>query len=136
MFAIADDGPVRTVTIDNPGRRNAIPHEGWRRLTEIAEDFATSESRTLVLTGAGGDFCSGADLGADITAVDGTAATRYEWMLDVGAAARAMPAVPRGAPAKRLRRPSKRAACLQQCIASCGGDANCERSCAVQECVR
>jgi 2-(1,2-epoxy-1,2-dihydrophenyl)acetyl-CoA isomerase len=90
MFVIADDGPVRTVTIDNPARRNAIPHEGWRRLAEIAGEFEASEARVLVLTGAGGDFCSGADLGADIVAVEGSAATRYEWMLDVATAARTL----------------------------------------------
>lgn len=90
MFTIDDDGLVRTVTIDNPQRRNAIPHEGWRTLADLARDFEASPQRVLVLTGAGGDFCSGADLGADIGAVSGTAATRYEWMLDVGRAVRSL----------------------------------------------
>jgi len=95
MFTIADDGPIRTLTIENQARRNAIPHAGWLALAEHVEEFAASDQRVLVLTGAGGDFCSGADLGADVDAVTGTPAMRFRWMADVERAARALHTVPK-----------------------------------------
>ncbi len=62
MIQIDDNGPIRTLTIDSPGRRNAIPAEGWPSLEQAFRDFEASDSRVLIVTGAGGDFCSGADL--------------------------------------------------------------------------
>jgi enoyl-CoA hydratase/carnithine racemase len=59
---IDDRGPVRWLTIDRPDRRNAIPGTGWSDLRDAFVDFGTSEQRVLVVTGAGGAFCSGADL--------------------------------------------------------------------------
>jgi enoyl-CoA hydratase len=64
MFRIEDLGPIRRLTIDNPARKNAIPPEGWAQLATALEDFAASDSRALVMTGAEGNFCSGADLRA------------------------------------------------------------------------
>jgi len=89
MFSITDTGPVRTLTIDNPGRRNAVPREGWVRLAELFGDFSESEQRALVITGAGGDFCSGADLGGDLAAMT-SSVSRYEWMQSVAGATRAL----------------------------------------------
>src|SRR3546814_20912789 len=34
----------------------------WAELQEVATELATSDDRCFVLTGAGGAFCSGADL--------------------------------------------------------------------------
>lgn len=62
MIQIDDKGPIRTLTIDSPGRRNAIPADGWPSLEQAFRDFEASDSRVLIVTGAGGDFCSGADL--------------------------------------------------------------------------
>jgi 2-(1,2-epoxy-1,2-dihydrophenyl)acetyl-CoA isomerase len=90
MFTTRDDGLVRTLTIDNPGRRNAIPHQGWVTLADHLADFDDSDCRVLVITGAGDDFCSGADLGEDLAAAAGTAASRFVWMQDVERAARAL----------------------------------------------
>ncbi len=89
MFIIADDGPVRTVTIDRPERRNAIPPQGWERLREIFVDFESSDRRVLVITGSGGAFCSGADLSSDSVSAAAlqSAGGRYERMQVVGAAA-------------------------------------------------
>jgi enoyl-CoA hydratase len=54
---------VTVVTIDRQERRNAVDHDAVEGLhgaiTAAAEDART---RVLVLTGAGGHFCSGADL--------------------------------------------------------------------------
>jgi enoyl-CoA hydratase len=58
-------GPVTVVTIDRPEVRNAIDTEHARALREAFEAFdADPEASVAVLHGAGGVFCSGADLGA------------------------------------------------------------------------
>jgi len=89
MFSIIDEGTIRRLTIDNPQRRNAVPREGWLRLAELIGEFSDSDQRVLIITGSGGDFCSGADLGGDIPGLT-TAVTRYEWMQNVAAASRAL----------------------------------------------
>lgn len=57
-----DRGQVRWLTLDRPERKNAVPFEGWEDLRVAFEDFEGSGQRVLVVTGAGGDFCSGADM--------------------------------------------------------------------------
>jgi enoyl-CoA hydratase/carnithine racemase len=54
---------VFTITINRPRRKNAANHEVWDGL-EAAFARARKEEgiRVVVLTGAGGDFCAGADL--------------------------------------------------------------------------
>jgi methylglutaconyl-CoA hydratase len=63
VYAI--DGPVARVTLNRPEKRNALDGEMVseirRALAESAED---SEVRVVLLSGAGKDFCSGADLAA------------------------------------------------------------------------
>lgn len=62
-FATAvDDGPIRTLTMCNPSARNAVPHTGWSELAEAFNQFEKSGQRVLVVTGADGDFCAGADM--------------------------------------------------------------------------
>jgi enoyl-CoA hydratase/carnithine racemase len=59
----ADVDGVRTLTLNRPRRKNAIDDE---LLAALEEAFAAAGSdrsiRALVLTGAGGAFCSGADI--------------------------------------------------------------------------
>ncbi|MEX1207419.1 MAG: enoyl-CoA hydratase-related protein [Acidimicrobiia bacterium] len=88
MFVVRDEGPVRWLTIENPARRNAIPFGAWPDLTARFADFASSEARVLVVTGAGEDFCSGADVGSGMTS--GGSAAAYATMAEVGAAAAAL----------------------------------------------
>lgn len=59
-----EDG-IRWLTIDRPERKNAIPPEGWPELVEAFVDFEKSDDRVLIVTGAGGEFCAGADLDPD-----------------------------------------------------------------------
>ena len=57
------DGPVLVLTLDHPTRRNALSaplREALGRSLEQAEGDAGI--RAIVLTGAGGTFCSGGDL--------------------------------------------------------------------------
>jgi 2-(1,2-epoxy-1,2-dihydrophenyl)acetyl-CoA isomerase len=56
------DGIV-TVTMNRPERKNAANPVMWGELLETFREIAGNpEDRVVVLTGAGGDFCSGADL--------------------------------------------------------------------------
>ena len=55
------DGVV-TVTLDRPHRKNAVTGDGWADLLEVLRSVRPGEDRVLVLTGAGEDFCAGADL--------------------------------------------------------------------------
>jgi enoyl-CoA hydratase len=59
-------GAAAVLTIDRPGRRNAVDAATAAALRQGLEDFeADAEARVLVLTGAGGEaFCAGADLKA------------------------------------------------------------------------
>ncbi len=59
---IEDQGHIRWVIIDRPERKNAIPFDGWPELSAAFVDFERSSARVLILGGAGGDFCAGADL--------------------------------------------------------------------------
>ncbi|HUB52464.1 MAG TPA: enoyl-CoA hydratase-related protein [Terracidiphilus sp.] len=61
-ITVADSGPIRTITLNRPARRNAMTPEMQVELTEAFEEAATSSARVVVLTGAGGAFCSGLDL--------------------------------------------------------------------------
>jgi enoyl-CoA hydratase/carnithine racemase len=55
---------VVQLTLDRPERRNALSIPMWEELArQLAEIQARDEDRVLVLTGAGGVFCAGGDLG-------------------------------------------------------------------------
>ncbi len=57
------DGHVVTVTMNRPERKNAFSTEMLVRLYDAWTMIDTDdEVRVAILTGAGGDFCSGADL--------------------------------------------------------------------------
>ena len=56
-------GGVVTVTLSNPGKKNALPGSAWPDLEATFREVAASpDDRCVVLTGAGDDFCSGADV--------------------------------------------------------------------------
>jgi 2-(1,2-epoxy-1,2-dihydrophenyl)acetyl-CoA isomerase len=56
---------VVTVTLNRPEKKNAIDMPMWEELLSTFNAVARSETdRVMVLTGAGGAFCGGADLGA------------------------------------------------------------------------
>jgi 2-(1,2-epoxy-1,2-dihydrophenyl)acetyl-CoA isomerase len=56
------DGLVATVTLDRPEAKNACTGDMWVAIGATFRDLAHSGVRAVVLTGAGGDFCAGADL--------------------------------------------------------------------------
>lgn len=54
---------VCTITLNRPQQRNAVDRELAQRLLEAFQEFEDDETlRVAVLCGAGGHFCSGADL--------------------------------------------------------------------------
>jgi enoyl-CoA hydratase len=58
-------GPVWTITLDRPARRNAVDGPTALALRAAFEAFEADDgARVAVLTGAGGHFCAGADLQA------------------------------------------------------------------------
>lgn len=57
-------GAVATVTIDRPAVRNAMNRRTWGVLLDHLGAVVDSPARVLVLAGAGGAFCAGADTSA------------------------------------------------------------------------
>ena len=54
---------VVTVTMNRPEKKNALDHTMFCELLEVFSEVTESDDdRVLVLTGAGGNFCAGADL--------------------------------------------------------------------------
>ncbi|MBY8824855.1 crotonase/enoyl-CoA hydratase family protein [Sphingomonas colocasiae] len=69
---ISDDGPVRTVTIHRPDKRNAVDPATANALRDAFAAFDADDAVDVaILTGSGGTFCAGFDLGA-------VGQTRYE----------------------------------------------------------
>jgi enoyl-CoA hydratase len=63
LVLLDSDGPVRTITLNAPERRNALD---WPLLDELAAAVRAvaddPDARALVVTGAGKAFCAGANL--------------------------------------------------------------------------
>ena len=61
--AVRDRDGVRTLTLNRPRRKNAINRELWIALAEaLTAAGKDRDVRAVVITGAGGAFCSGADI--------------------------------------------------------------------------
>jgi enoyl-CoA hydratase/carnithine racemase len=92
------DGVV-TVTLNRPHRKNAIPAAMWVELADVFAEIARrADDRAMIITGAGGDFCSGADLSGD--AGEGPPTHQLSAMRTVGAACQAIASVPQPTIAK------------------------------------
>lgn len=64
-FSAVRDGRVLRVTLTKPKRKNALDYDSMVALGETFLAAAQDKSvRVVVLTGEGGDFCTGADLAA------------------------------------------------------------------------
>jgi enoyl-CoA hydratase/carnithine racemase len=62
-IAVERDNGVITVTMNRPAKKNAVNRMMTLELTAVFREVrANPDDRVLVLTGAAGEFCSGADL--------------------------------------------------------------------------
>src|SRR5262252_4402449 len=61
-LTLIKDGPVATLTLNRPDKRNAISYDLIEELHHALDEVHKSESHILILTGAGSAFCSGMDL--------------------------------------------------------------------------
>ena len=62
-FGWTVEGRVATITLNRPERKNPLTFESYAELTATFRTLmAAKEIRALVLTGAGGNFCSGGDV--------------------------------------------------------------------------
>jgi 2-(1,2-epoxy-1,2-dihydrophenyl)acetyl-CoA isomerase len=64
-IAVRREGPIVTVELNRPARKNAINATMWDELLATFHEIGRSSSdRCVVITGANNEFCSGADLAA------------------------------------------------------------------------
>ena len=62
-FLLAVDGPVATVTLNRPERKNPLTFDSYRELTDLFWAASKDEEvKAVVVTGAGGNFSSGGDV--------------------------------------------------------------------------
>jgi len=61
-LTLAHNGPVATLTLNRPEKRNAISHELIEELHHALHEVQKTPSHILILTGSGTAFCSGMDL--------------------------------------------------------------------------
>ena len=56
-------GKVATVTLNRPERKNPLTFESYAELRDLFRALNTVDDvKTVVVTGAGGNFCSGGDV--------------------------------------------------------------------------
>jgi enoyl-CoA hydratase len=87
---VGRDGAIATVTIDNPGRLNALTTLMWRQLAEAFRGLSADDDiRCIVLRGAGDKaFAAGADIAAfETERYDVPSAKQYGQVLHGGLAA-------------------------------------------------
>lgn len=73
------DGPVATVTLNRPEKRNAVRLSMWAALErEVNQLSANPDVRVLIVRGAGGHFCAGADI-SELTNGPSAEYARINW---------------------------------------------------------
>jgi len=63
LWETSDDGHVATIRLNRPDRKNPLTFDSYAELRDLFRDLAyASDVRAIVLTGSGGNFCSGGDV--------------------------------------------------------------------------
>lgn len=76
---------IAVVSLNRPGNRNAMTYGMWKAFPAIMGSLARNQKvRAIILTGAGDDFCSGADI-PEFERVRGDAAQSIEYEVAVDA---------------------------------------------------
>ena len=64
LIVVTRDRSVTTIWLNRPEKRNAMSYEMWTALADACHELARDRAvRVLVVRGAGGHFCAGADIG-------------------------------------------------------------------------
>ncbi len=62
-FLWQQDGKVATITLNRPDRKNPLTLESYAELRDLFRDLTYADDvKSIVITGAGGNFCSGGDV--------------------------------------------------------------------------
>ncbi len=62
-WSVSADGRVATITLNRPERKNPLTFDSYAELRDLFRALPyASDVRAIVLTGAGGNFCSGGDV--------------------------------------------------------------------------
>lgn len=63
LWQVSEDGKVATVTLDRPERKNPLTFDSYAELRDLFRGLVyATDVKVVVLTGAGGNFCSGGDV--------------------------------------------------------------------------
>ena len=80
------DGSTAVITLNRPATRNAMTTAMWQALPGLMDLLAADDRvKAVLLTGAGGEFCTGADVSEFPTAfADAEAARAYNDLVGLG----------------------------------------------------
>jgi enoyl-CoA hydratase/carnithine racemase len=68
---VSDDGPIRTLRMNRPAKKNALTREMYAAMAAAIEESGTNAAiRCLLLAGGPGSFCAGNDIGDFMQAAD------------------------------------------------------------------
>jgi enoyl-CoA hydratase/carnithine racemase len=63
LWTASEDGRVATITLNRPDKKNPLTFESYAELRDLFLDLSLAQDvRAIVLTGEGGNFCSGGDV--------------------------------------------------------------------------
>jgi enoyl-CoA hydratase/carnithine racemase len=72
---VSDDGPIRTLRMNRPAKKNALTREMYDAMATAIEESGTNGAiRCLLITGGPGSFCAGNDIGDFLQAADESSA--------------------------------------------------------------
>jgi enoyl-CoA hydratase/carnithine racemase len=72
LVIMTDDGPIRTVRMNRPDKKNALTSAMYEALSKAVTDYGSMPTlRCLVLAGVPGAFCAGNDLNDFMAAAQG-----------------------------------------------------------------
>jgi enoyl-CoA hydratase/carnithine racemase len=68
---VTDDGPIRTLRMNRPAKKNALTPQMYEAMAAAIEESGTNGAiRCLLIAGAPGSFCAGNDIGDFMKAAD------------------------------------------------------------------
>jgi enoyl-CoA hydratase/carnithine racemase len=63
LWTVSEDGKVATITLNRPERKNPLTFDSYAELRDLFRGLVyASDIKAVVVTGAGGNFCSGGDV--------------------------------------------------------------------------